>query len=363
MIAQFDIPHTGTVVDLLRLRSEPCVYFDESQIHDILSQNTVLFMNKLSDAYWKISTGQYETLLPKKQIFCTSPLKGDLRVMSCVVQKKNDLPIKAVKIIGTNEENSIVQDKICVGKALLIHPQDNFVQAIFDVCVLSSFRTAAISVLAYKLLSGIKHQSCGIVGTGRIGYYTAYILHRWLRVKKIWVTDCSQKQRGRFRAMIDQFIPELEVTEATPEILYSQVKSVFLCTDSSRPLISGRDSLNLSFISSVGADADNLSELCDSVLGRKIFTDSRQSMMLGDMKRWVERGLLSDHDVTELSELVRKNTSAPARSLFISTGVALQDALFCHLIFHSCNQRMPKRTFRDSLSPDFFNPGNCIQKV
>src|SRR5258706_11752363 len=130
---------------ILRLKEEPCLYFDEAQIHQAFMEKTPAFMGLLERFYATWHRNKVFTLMPHKQVFATEGLEGDFRVMPCNIQGFEGRLIKAVKVIGTDIEQKVIRDKISVGKALLLHPQDNFVQAVFDVGALTSFRTAAIS--------------------------------------------------------------------------------------------------------------------------------------------------------------------------------------------------------------------------
>lgn len=104
--------------------------------------------------------------------------------------------------------------------------------------------------------------------------------------------------------------------------------SLFLATDSAIALLDAENSSHLKFISSVGADADNLSELDESIIeNRQIITDLIQSMLLGDMKIWSDKKLLSKEDVVELKDIINCKDRVEDNILFISTRVALQDAI------------------------------------
>lgn len=170
-----------SVESLLRLKNEPYVAYTESQIHQTIMEFAEDFCDLLERFYFHWKDRRGSVLLPTKQIYTTKDLKGDFRIMPCAYHFEEKI-VKVVKVVGTNEEEQVVKDKICVGKALLLHPSDNYVQAIFDVCSLSSFRTAAIATLAFKYLTETRNQMVGLIGAGRIGFYTALFLHRWLGI-------------------------------------------------------------------------------------------------------------------------------------------------------------------------------------
>lgn len=320
------------IQDLLRLADEPHIHFNELQIHDVLVENISEFMEHLKKFYQDWNKNNTLVNLPKKQIFQTKYARGDFRVMPCIINE--DYHIKSVKIIGTNEENKVIKDKICVGKSFLIHPYDNHIYAMFDVCVLSSFRTAAISVLAYHLLHTSPKSGVGIIGTGRIGFYTALILNNWLGIEHFYCNDINEKSRENFLQLIDKYMPDVHIEFIDIVKMETTCESVFLATDSQKSILNAKNSKKIKFISSVGADADNLSELDVSILkGRTLVTDSYHSMMIGDLKVWEDLNMIDQKSVLELSTLINDQNINMQNILFISTGIATQDALISQFIY------------------------------
>jgi ornithine cyclodeaminase/alanine dehydrogenase-like protein (mu-crystallin family) len=270
---------------------------------------------------------------PEKQVFTEPGLRGDWRSMPCTIRNYRGLVTTAIKVIGTNEEERVVRDKIEVGKALLLHPTDNYVQAIFDVCAFSAFRTAAISVLACKHCGARAGEPAGIVGAGRVGFYTAVILAEWLGARTLLVNETDGGRCAQFQAALAARAG-LEIRAVALDELARASHAIFLCTTSAAPLLDARRAGAAAFISSVGADADNLSELEPDILaGRILVSDSRQNIAFGDMRRWAAAGLLDRESIRELRTVVGRDWRPPQPVVFISTGVAVQDALVCQFLF------------------------------
>ena len=317
---------------LLRLSDEPCVYIGEYQIHKIMLEHTKEFMQLILQFYKNWGENSNLVNMPKKQVFYADGLEGDFRVMSCAINSEEH--VKSVKVIGTNEENKTLVDKICVGKSLLIDKDDNFIYAILDVCALSSYRTAAISVLAFSFLNNIKNAKVGLIGLGRIGFYNAYILYSWLGVKKFLCYDKDKNSLKRFSQLINIYLPEASLKMVNDKKVISESNSLFISTDSENPILYKNNTEHMSFISSVGADANNLSELDDSILlnDHQLVTDSLHSLLLGDMRTWMDKGIISSTDVVELKDIINGNKDVNNKVIFISTGIAVQDALISKFI-------------------------------
>ena len=317
---------------LLRLHDEPCLYITEIDAHRVLMRHSGAFMDRLTRFYLDWGSRPDDVELPVKQVFTTAGIAGDFRVMPCTIETH---ALKAVKVIGTNEEQRTIRDKICVGKAMLIDPYDNHVFALFDVCALSSFRTAAIACLAYRA-TGRRAQRVGLAGAGRIGFYTAHLLHSVFGLERLDVCDPDDSQYERLQALCAHELPALQLERRSLDALCTQSDALFLSTTSAASLCNKDNSGRAPFIASVGADADNLSEIDASLLDtHRLITDSRQSLCLGDMHRWHAEGLIDPAQVTELSAFIHEPVQFAARYLFISTGVAVQDALVCQFIYQA----------------------------
>lgn len=320
------------IKELLRLEDEEYIHFDELQIHDVLVDNVSEFMEYLKKFYLHWNSDKDLVTLPKKQIFQSQQYRGDFRVMPCTIN--DTYGIKSVKIIGTNEENHVINDKISVGKSFLIHPYDNYIHAMFDVCVLSSFRTAAIAVLAYALIYQQDMSKIGIIGTGRIGFYTVFILYRWLRIDQFYCYDINEKSKENFLKLVEIYMPDIQIDFISLKDMEEDCNNVFVATNSEEAILGIHNSKNIQFISSVGADADNLSELDISIIeGRQILTDSYHSMMLGDLNTWKEKNIINEEDVLELNSIIDHPSIKTEKILFISTGIAVQDALVSQFIY------------------------------
>lgn len=314
-------------LNFLRLGDEPSRHYTEKTIHEALMTRTHEFMDLLESFYDAWSEDPRLVQQPPKTIFTSRGIKGDWRVMPCVIDRFEGALIKAVKVIGTNEEERTITDKICVGKALLIDEYDNHIKASFDVCALSSFRTAAISALACKHTCPTKANRLLIVGAGRIGFYLASILSRWGKAGKLVFQDAIP---ARAEALAKYFSGSAQ----GPTLDIEGCDAVFLCTDSASPILNAGNVGEARFISSVGADADNLSEVDPSLLTDfTVVSESRQNIHIGDMARWKQSQQFSADQIVELTEVFAGQQKLNPRILFISTGTAAQDALACHFVF------------------------------
>ncbi len=304
----------------LRYQKEPTNHYTDEEVHIYLTNNITSYYKYLRDFYFNIE--KYNITLPEKQIFYNK-YDGDYRVMPCNINGPEE--ILSVKIIGSNETQTIIKDKICVGQGMLLHPKDRFLEATFDVSALSSIRTAAISILALEKSIDMTDmtdmtkvpEDVHVFGCGRIGYYTILMLNKIFNIKNFYITDPNLNHYKNLLSLIkDTDIKTTKVDKISSEV-------VFLCTDSEVSIINKELAKDIKFISSVGADARNLSEVQEDLLeSHELIVDSKQSTLIGDIARW------NKCSFTELKDTVYKN-----KVLFISTGTALQDALTMQYIY------------------------------
>lgn len=261
-----------------------------------------------------------------KDLFYFDGVPGDLRVMPY-----SDGQQMTVKVIGTNEARTEVPDKISVGKCLLIHPRDHYVMGVLDVAALSSLRTAVGILLGRQASSPGEAPAprLGIVGAGRVGFYTALAFQRAGLIDSCAAFDPGP---GAVERMLElcrlESGPAVVPCSSLTELL-ARCDSVVLATDARRPVLGGADidAYGLRFVASVGADADNLRELADDVPGAPVsfLVGSPLCFCLGDLKRWQQRDLLQPDGVTYLHQALAAPRGTAGPTCYISTGFPMLD--------------------------------------
>lgn len=307
----------------LRLHCEPCRSVSDDEVHAALIQNPRAYLDSLSHALAQIAERRWTVEKPPKRIFEDPDEAGDFRVMPCVVRSTHSVT-KTVKVVGTNLRGEVVPDQVTVGKALALHPEENFVTHIFDACLLSSARTGACAALAMARLHP-EVRSLAIVGSGRVAFYAA-VFAAEIGIERIVVHDIrtgrAEKLAEDLTALIGSRI-RVEASEgpaATTDVL-------LLATTAVLPLLSRVETL-AKLVVSVGADTYSQRELDASWAALpSIWVDTLDSLEVGDLKAWIAEG----HAIPPLrdfEDLMRNDPSGePWPRLFISTGSALFDNL------------------------------------
>lgn len=298
----------------LRLGAEPCTYVADSAVHRMLTRDPAGYVNHLEVSLDQVAAGRWKIEMPPKTIFEDESGGGDFRVMPCVVDA-----LKTVKVIGTNRRRWTV-GQITVGKLLVLDEIENFVTHIFDACLLSSARTAAVAALAMRRLQPWRER-VAIVGAGRIGYYAA--LYAAADGEAIEILVCDRVP-GRAAATADDLrrvLGQVKVSSCDYDKI-DRTDVLVLATDSTEPVYHPRD-FAADLVISVGADTDAQSELDELCSQLQVFVDHPHSARCGDLQRWLRAGNLHAREVQSLLEGVTVDTGRP--KVFISTGSALFD--------------------------------------
>ena len=311
---------------VLRISPEPYVYLDEWLIHRLLTDRPLEYYRFVVRELTDIAIGHARLELPPKQVFSTPDSAADFRVMPCVVHNTSGIR-KTVKVVGTNIPQKIVPDQITVGKAFVIHPEENFISHILEGCLLSSARTGICAAVAVELLS-TSHNKITILGSGRVGYYSALYAAVLGGVTEICLADIDYRKAEQTTALLSRQIPTMRFNVTTNQEL-SATDVLVLATTSTQPVCKP-PGFNANLIVSVGADTDSQSELDPSWAGiSDIFVDIKDSARFGDLNAWQKRGLISAEALVDVFDvLCNRAPGLPTRPrIFVSTGSALFDNL------------------------------------
>jgi ornithine cyclodeaminase/alanine dehydrogenase-like protein (mu-crystallin family) len=312
-------------MSVLRLSKEPFIYFDEMHVHHLLTQDPLGFFQYTLKMLNGIANGTINIELPGKRIFFDPATEGDFRVMPCIVREKASVT-KTVKLVGTNTVQKLIPDQITVGKACVIHSEENYISHIFEACLLSSGRTGICSMIGIELLAK-RRERLAIIGAGRVGYYTGFYAAALGGVKNIYFSDISNDQADICASILRAKFPKIEITACE----YSQIPDVdvlILATTSKYPICKPEAS-NPALIISVGADTNFQSELDPDWAGQaKLFLESFDSLRYGDLRAWIAEGKICQEELIDIFSLLNKTVlldDADDTRIFVSTGTALFD--------------------------------------
>lgn len=335
------MPETETLLRrVLRVGREPYDYFDEWAVHRLLTENPAEYLRFVRKGLAEIADGRARLELPPKQIFSDPGAPSDFRVMPCVVRSESGTR-KTVKLVGTNTRQETVPNQITVGKAFVIDAVENFVSQVFEACLLSSARTGACAAIGLDLLAPSR-RSLGVVGAGRVGYYTALYAAAMGGIESVTLWDEDRERARQAAELLAGQLPSVRVAAGQNGNL-ADVEVLVLATTSTTP-ICGPDEVDAGLVVSLGADTDCQSEL-DSAWATvaDIYVDTQDCLRFGDLRAWRQAGLLAGPAPLDLFDLLRSGGPAVSgrRRLFISTGSALFDNLTIGYLLQRAGKERP----------------------
>lgn len=328
------------VDNILRYKDEPVKTLTDAQVHRILTKSPEEYIISLLNQLKTIVMTEpvrKGIVNPPKQIFTDKNTRGDFRLMPCITQSVDSIrPFKTVKIVGTNHEQSVIQDKITVGKALVLHHTDNYVTHIIDACALSSARTGAIVCIAALLLE-LTHKNITIVGCGRVGYYSALYLCSLTNAEHIKLYDTNQERAVELQAALSTKFPynKFEVVSS----IQDEADVMVVATDSPWEFVSPHNTKARTVISA-GADEVGQRELTiDWIHEADIYAESDDCIRYGDMHAWMKKMRFEYMNLFELLVSgplkLNEESDSSRRQVFITTGNSLMDNLTLRYILNA----------------------------
>ncbi len=318
---------------VLRVSPEPCRYYTESQLHGFLTRDPCAYVGSVKAALSAIAAGKARLTLPPKQVFKDAATRGDFRVMPCELREAGRVT-KTVKLIGTNTVQRTVPDQITVGRLLVLDPEENYVSAVLEACLLSSARTGVCAALAIDALARSRDELV-VIGSGRVGLYAAFYAIAAAGVKRVVLCDKLAQRARRAAEWLARVFPRARC-EARPVSAIASADVVVLATTSNTPVTSP-PAWDANLIVSLGADTDTQSELGPAWSRcADIYCDTLDSLRFGDLRAWTRAGLVDAAAVTDLLEIYRNPPPGTRRPrVFISTGSALFDNLTARYLIDS----------------------------
>jgi len=329
---------TEALPHVLRVSGEPFRYISEAETHALLTADPGGYLAFVRGAMAAIAAGRAQVTIPPKQVFTDSASGGDFRVMPCELRWGTRV-IKTVKVVGTNTVQRKVPDQITVGKLFILDPEENFISAVLEGCLLSSARTGACAAIAITTLSRACKQLV-IVGSGRVGFYAAFYAVNALAVERVIFCDVVHE---RAQAAAQWFSSKFNGVrfEALPITAIESADVVVLATASRSPIVSP-PCWGANLIVSLGADIDTQSEL-DPAWARfaEVYCDTLDSLRFGDLRAWTEAGQVEPAAIMGLVDVLRNPPPESGRArVFVSTGSALFDNLTAGYLIESEPSRL-----------------------
>lgn len=290
----------------------------------------------VEEAFREKSLGMVQ--MPPKQYLFYKKYGGDLRVMPSYLER---LDVSAVKIVNSHPENVKYNLPTVMAVIVLIEPKTGAPLAIMDGTWITAVRTGAASAVASKYLARKNSKTLGLVGAGAQAYTQLKGISCVVDFKEVWVWSLKLDESKEFIKRVEKEHPE-KVFYAV-ETVKDAVKNadiVVTATPSRKPLVDVEWIKDNIHINAIGADAPGKQELDPRILKKAkiVVDDLSQSCHGGEVNMPLAKGFLKIEDIYgELGEIVAGKkvgrTSDHELTVFVSTGLAIQDAFTANLVY------------------------------
>ena len=235
------------------------------------------------------------------------------------------------------------------GLVLVLSSETGLPLGIVDGMALTHLRTGAAGALGARTLARPESRRALIAGAGAQGRAQLEGLVEVLpELKEVAVTSPDERANGLYVEEMASRFPRLSLSIAPWGDLgeaLSGADVVVTCTPSRTPFIEASLIRPGTHVNAIGADSKDKRELDEKLVAQSsIFVDSRaQTLDHGEIRYAFERGLINAEAVTEIGAVLSGRAvgrrSDEERTLFDSTGMALQDIITADLALRRAEER------------------------
>ncbi|MEM0010433.1 MAG: alanine dehydrogenase [Candidatus Bathyarchaeia archaeon] len=295
--------------------------------------------------------------MPPKTYLFFDRYNGDLRTMPSYIET---IDVAAVKIVNAHIEN---RDKYglptVMATIILIDPKNGFPLAIMGGTSITNMRTGAAGGIAAKYLARNESKVIGFIGAGtQAKMQLTALIEVFKSFDEIRVWDINERNMRAFKEEMDAKYGNIcqIKTVNVPEDAVRGADIIVTATPSRRPLVMDEWVSPGTHLNCIGADAPGKQEVDPRILKRSkiVVDDLEQAAHSGEINVPLRMGIISKADIwAELGEIiVGKKPGRTGRdeiTVFVSTGLAIQDAVTANLAYKKALEKGVGRRIRIAL--------------
>lgn len=280
--------------------------------------------------------GKGKTTMPPKIYLTIDKFNGDFRAMPSFIEKTLTCNLKWVNVHPGNKKLNL---PTVMAVNILSDPKNGFPLCVMAGTLATGLRTGASGAVAAKYLARKNSEIVSLIGCGvqaKSQFEALSLIYR-IKEARLWDRDIKKAKifsKAKFFSKTNViFTAEIDRAVKGSDIIVTT-------TPSRKPLIKLKWLKKGVHINAIGADAPGKQELDIEILKKsKLIVDSfEQASHSGEMNVGYGKKLLFKRDVyAEFGEIVcgkkKGRTSDREITVFDSTGLAIQDAAICGLIY------------------------------
>ncbi|MDK9862805.1 2,3-diaminopropionate biosynthesis protein SbnB [Staphylococcus equorum subsp. linens] len=216
------------------------LYLNRSDIEQAGGNHSTVYVNALTEAL-KAHANQ-DFVQPLKPYLRANGTEGHIadRIIAMPSHIGGQDPVSGIKWIGSKHDNpSERKIERASGVIILNDPETNYPIAVMEASLISSMRTAAVSVIAAQKLAKKGFEALTIIGCGLIGdRQLQSMLEQFDHIKQVYVFDQFEKVSANFIEKWAEARPDIHFVQATTaKEAVENGEVVITCTVTDKPYI------------------------------------------------------------------------------------------------------------------------------
>ncbi|MGN4240082.1 2,3-diaminopropionate biosynthesis protein SbnB [Staphylococcus equorum] len=216
------------------------LYLNRSDIEQAGGNHSTVYVNALTEAL-KAHANQ-DFVQPLKPYLRANGTEGHIadRIIAMPSHIGGQDPVSGIKWIGSKHDNpSERKIERASGVIILNDPETNYPIAVMEASLISSMRTAAVSVIAAQKLAKKGFEALTIIGCGLIGdRQLQSMLEQFDHIKQVYVFDQFEKASANFIEKWAEARPDIYFVQATTaKEAVENGEVVITCTVTDKPYI------------------------------------------------------------------------------------------------------------------------------
>ncbi|WP_404799166.1 2,3-diaminopropionate biosynthesis protein SbnB [Bacillus aerolatus] len=213
-------------------------YLSKNDIEKAGGATSELYVTALSRALRLHAKGEF--VQPLKPYLRANEKEGHIadRIIAMPAHVGGNDPVSGMKWIGSKHDNQAVRGmERASGLIILNDPATNFPIAVMEASLISSMRTAAVTVVAAKYLAKKGFESVTIIGCGLIASKQVQsLLEQFPQIKEVHLFDLNHESATRFAARWKEQKSSVQfIIHETAENAVKQGELIVPCTVADKP--------------------------------------------------------------------------------------------------------------------------------
>jgi alanine dehydrogenase len=276
--------------------------------------------------------------MPPKQYLFMKKYNGDVRTMPAYLEETDAV---AIKVVNSHPENRKHGLPTVMATIILVDPRTGIPIAIMGGTWITALRTGAAGAIAAKHLAKSNPKNVGFVGAGTQARTQLMGLQSVFNIEEVRVWDLNEKAAAKYaEEMTIKYSQSSVCSVKSIEKAVQGADIIVTATPSRKPLVSAEWVNEGTHINCVGADAPGKQELDPAILVKSkiVVDDWSQSCHGGEINVPLAKGIIRREDVWgDICEIVaglkQGRTSSEEITVFVSTGLAIQDAATANIVY------------------------------